>query len=39
MILTRTTAIALYDTLARNGADAFDRTLVSVESQLAPLRI
>lgn len=39
MILTRTSAIALYDTLARSGADAFDRTLVRVESQLAPLRV
>jgi hypothetical protein len=39
MILTRTTALALYDTLARNGADAFDRTVVRVESQLAPLRV
>ncbi|MEA2721743.1 MAG: hypothetical protein QOJ39_3607 [Candidatus Eremiobacteraeota bacterium] len=39
MILTRTTALALYDTLARNGADAFDRTVVRVESQLAPLHV
>ncbi len=39
MILTRTTAIALYDTLARNGADAFDRTVQRSESQLAPLRV
>ncbi len=39
MILTRNTALALYDTLARNGADAFDRTLVRTESQLAPLRV
>src|SRR5665213_776840 len=39
MILTRTTALALYDVLARNGAGAFDRTLTRVESQLAPLRV
>jgi hypothetical protein len=39
MLLTRTSAIALYDILARNGADAFDRTVMRVESQLAPLRI
>jgi hypothetical protein len=39
MILTRTSAIALYDTLARNGADAFDRTVMRVESQLPPLRV
>ena len=39
MVLTRTSAIALYYTLARNGADAFDRTLQRVESQLAPLRV
>ena len=39
MILTRNTAIALYDTLARNGPDAFDRTLMRTESQLAPLRV
>jgi hypothetical protein len=39
MILTRTSALALYDTLARTGADAFDRTLVRFESQLAPLRV
>ncbi|HEY6233586.1 MAG TPA: hypothetical protein VIW69_00610, partial [Candidatus Elarobacter sp.] len=39
MILTRNTALALYDTLARNGADAFERTLVRTESQLAPLRV
>ena len=39
MILARTTALALYDTLARNGADAFDRTLVRTESQLVPLRV
>jgi hypothetical protein len=39
MILTRTSALALYDALARNGADAFDRALVRVESQLAPLRV
>jgi hypothetical protein len=39
MILTRNTALALYDTLARNGADAFDRVLVRTESQLAPLRV
>jgi hypothetical protein len=39
MILTRTTAIALYDALARSGADAFDRALLRAESQLAPLRV
>ena len=39
MILARTTALALYDTLARNGADAFERALVRTESQLAPLRV
>jgi hypothetical protein len=39
MILTRTSALALYDALARNGADAFDRTVLRVESQLAPLRL
>jgi hypothetical protein len=37
MIPSRTTAIGLYDTLARNGSDAFDRTLQRVESQLVPL--
>jgi hypothetical protein len=39
MILTRTSALALYDTLGRNGAGAFDRTITRVESQLAPLRV
>jgi hypothetical protein len=39
MILTRTSALALYDTLARNGAGAFDRTILRVESQLVPLRV
>jgi hypothetical protein len=39
MVLTRTSALALYDTLARNGADAFDRSILRVESQLAPLRV
>lgn len=39
MILTRTTAVALYDILARTGASAFDRTLIRAESQLAPLRV
>jgi hypothetical protein len=39
MILTRTTALALYDMLARSGADAFDRTLLRVESQLTPLHV
>jgi hypothetical protein len=39
MILTRTSAIALYDTLARNGSDAFDRTVQRVESLLAPLHV
>ncbi len=39
MILTRTSAIALYDTLARNGTDALDRTLLQLESQLVPLHV
>ena len=39
MILTRSSALALYDTLARRGADAFDGELVRYESQLAPLRV
>jgi hypothetical protein len=39
MILSRTSALALYDTLARNGAGAFDRAVVRTESQLVPLRI
>jgi len=39
MILARTTALALYDVLARGGADAFDRTLVRTEALLAPLRV
>jgi hypothetical protein len=39
MILARTTALALYDTLARNGTSAFDRALVRTESQLTPLRV
>jgi hypothetical protein len=39
MVLTRTSAIALYDALARNGAAAFDRALIRVESLLEPLRI
>jgi hypothetical protein len=39
MILARTTALALYDTLARNGVEAFDRTLLRTESQLSPLRV
>jgi hypothetical protein len=39
MILSRTSALALYDTLARNGADAFDRAIVRSESQLVPLRV
>ena len=38
MVLSRTTAIALYDALARRGADAFDAALVRAESQLTPLR-
>lgn len=37
MILTRTTAIALYDALARTGPRAFDAALLRVESQLVPL--
>ncbi len=39
MILTRTSAIAIYDTLERGGADAFDRTVRHVESLLVPLRV
>jgi hypothetical protein len=39
MVLTRTSAIALYDALARRGPDAFDRMLQQVESQLSPMRI
>jgi hypothetical protein len=39
MILARTTALALYDVLARNGPDAFDRTVLRTESQLTPLRV
>jgi hypothetical protein len=39
MILARTTALALYDALARNGANAFERALVRTESQLAPLHV
>jgi hypothetical protein len=37
--LTRTSAIALYDTLARNGAGAFDRTVLAAEARLTPLRV
>jgi hypothetical protein len=39
MILARTTALTLYDTVARNGADTFDRTLLRTESRLTPLRV
>ncbi len=39
MILARTSALALYDALARSGPDAFDRSVQRVESQLAPLRV
>ena len=39
MILTRTSALALYDALARSGAEAFERTVRRVESQLPPLRL
>ena len=39
MVLTRTSAIALYDTLARNGAAAFDRAVIRIESLLEPLRV
>lgn len=39
MVLSRATAIALYDTLARAGGDAFDRSIVQIESQLSPLRV
>ncbi|HEY0396360.1 MAG TPA: hypothetical protein VGD01_17925 [Candidatus Elarobacter sp.] len=38
-ILTRTSALALYDALARRGADSFDALLLRVESQLSPLRV
>jgi hypothetical protein len=38
MVLARTTALALYDVLARRGSDAFDAALVRTESQLTPLR-
>jgi hypothetical protein len=38
MILSRTTALALYDTLARRGPDGFDGALLRTEMQLAPLR-
>jgi hypothetical protein len=39
MVLSRTSAIALYDTLARNGPDAFDRSIGRIESTLEPLRV
>ena len=39
MILARTTALGLYDVLARNGAGAFDRTVLRTEALLAPLRV
>lgn len=39
MILSRTTALALYDTLARSGGDAFDRTVLTAEATLSPLRV
>jgi hypothetical protein len=38
MVLTRTTALALYDTLARRGPDGFDGALLRSEMQLTPLR-
>ena len=38
MVLTKTTAMALYDVLARHGADGFDGALVRTEMQLVPLR-
>ena len=38
MILSRTTALALYDALARHGADLFDGALRRTEMQLTPLR-
>jgi hypothetical protein len=37
MVLSRTTALSLYDALARRGADGFDRALVGAEMQLSPL--
>ncbi len=38
-ILSRTTALALYDALARSGPGAFDAALRRAEAQLAPLRV
>jgi hypothetical protein len=38
-VLSRTTAIALYDTLARNGPDAFDTALSRIEALLQPLTV
>jgi hypothetical protein len=38
-VLSRTTAIALYDSLARNGPDAFDGALGRIEALLEPLRV
>ena len=39
MILTRTSALALYDALARRGVASFDGMVMRIESQLAPLRV
>lgn len=38
MILARTSALALYDTLARRGAETFDGAMRRTEMQLTPLR-
>jgi hypothetical protein len=38
-VLSRTTAIALYDTLARNGPAAFDSAVLRSEALLQPLRV
>ena len=37
MVLARTTALSLYDALARRGPDAFDGALRRTEAQLTPL--
>ena len=37
MVLARTTALALYDGLARHGPDAFEGALLRTEAQLTPL--
>lgn len=38
-VLSRTTAIALYDTLARSGPDALDTAVGHVEALLQPLKV